>query len=127
MFYVWRLRYDSTARRNSSAIGAPVLRDNLCSRSSSSSGNQTVVRFFMLRYCDVCQHMSSTKRMRNENKSAELASLLLCGVRGFARDFQAILRGFSHATVDGDCLHCALMLVENARQFSRRALSDTRT
>jgi hypothetical protein len=72
--YVWRFRYDSTARRNSSAIGAPVLRDSLCSRSSSCSGSQTVVRFFMPRYCDVCHYMSSAKCTHIENKYAELAS-----------------------------------------------------
>jgi hypothetical protein len=75
--YVWRFKYDSMARRNSSAIGAPVLRDSLCRPSSSSCGNQTVVRFFMQRYSYVCQDMSGGKWTRIENKCVELASPLL--------------------------------------------------
>jgi len=56
--YLWRFKYPSTARRNNSAIGAPVLCDNFLSRSSNSSGSQTVVRFFMCKQYDVCQRMS---------------------------------------------------------------------
>jgi hypothetical protein len=37
------------------------LRDNFLSRSTSSSGSQTVVRFFMRQISDVCQHMSRRK------------------------------------------------------------------
>ena len=65
--YFWRLTYASTARRNSSAIGAPVLRDNFLSRATSSSGSQTVVRFFTLQISYVCQRMSSRKCADGEN------------------------------------------------------------
>jgi len=70
--YLWRFKYPSTARRNNSAIGAPVLCDNFLSCSSNSSGSQTVVRFFMRKQYDVCQRMSIESRIPLADKSSAL-------------------------------------------------------
>jgi hypothetical protein len=65
--YIFRFKYASTARRNNSAIGAPVLRDSFFNRSTSSSGSQTVVRFFTVKISYVCHSMSSKIRIPAEN------------------------------------------------------------
>lgn len=71
--------------------------------------------------------MSSRKRTHTENKSAELASLLLRPRTEFARDFQAILLAFSRATVDGDCQYFAAKAAGMAHRFEWCELSGPRT
>jgi hypothetical protein len=91
--YFWRFTYASTARRNSSAIGAPVLRDNLLSRATSASGSQTVVRFFTLGISRICQRMSRIECTHSEN-SLRIVRHCADATRERATDFQLIYAAF---------------------------------